>query len=296
MFKLISVVIFFNLLLNGYNISFAQTENKMEENIPVATKWLLDAAGETGRSAIKSVYLVVCTKTSQKGTGFLLSSGQVITNEHVIRGGEAADIFAVSSFGEKVLFNKLSTDTIRDLAVLFPQKKLDGGLTLISSDKSLSVGTAVSTWGFPLGYNGPAPLLSVGYLSGYRAEMKGETSVKHLIVNGAFNPGNSGGPLFQASDNKIIGVVVSKHAPITQFHLSALNALANNKSGVVFTATDEKGNQIQFVESQIVADLLEYFRSLTQVMIGEAISVSELRAFLNEQGIKEPKEDGERRP
>jgi hypothetical protein len=32
------------------------------------------------------------------------------------------------------------------------------------------------------------------------------------VVNGAFNPGNSGGPLFISGDNKIIGVVVSKHA------------------------------------------------------------------------------------
>lgn len=286
--KCISVITFFILFLVGNNIGLAQTGNKMEENIPVATQWLLNAAGDTGRSAIKSVYLVVCTKTSQKGTGFLLRSGQVITNEHVVRGCQAADIFGISSFGERVLFSKTSTDTTRDLAVLFPQKKLDGGLTLSSSDKGLSVGTAVSTWGFPLGYNGPAPLLSVGYLSGYKAEMKGNISVKHLIVNGAFNQGNSGGPLFQATDNKVIGVVVSKHAPINQFQLSALNALANNKSGVVFTATDEKGNQIQFVESQLVADLLEYFRSLTQVMIGEAISVSELHTFLNEQGIKEP--------
>lgn len=282
--SVITLLIFF---LIGNDISLAQTVAKMEESVPVATKWLLDAAGETGRSAIKSVYLVVCTKTSQKGTGFLLRSGQIITNDHVIRGCQAADIFAVSSFGEKVIFSKSSSDAIRDLAVLFPKNKLDGGLTLGSSDKNLSVGTAVSTWGYPLGYNGPAPLLSVGYLSGYKAEMKGEISVKHLIVNGAFNPGNSGGPLFEATDNKVIGVVVSKHAPITQFHLSALNALANNKSGVVFTVTDEKGNQIQFVESQIVADLLEYFRTLTQVMIGEAISISELRTFLKEHGIKE---------
>jgi S1-C subfamily serine protease len=260
----------------------------MEENILITTQWLLDAAGETGRASVKSVYLIVCQKTLQKGTGFLLKSGQVITNEHVISGCQATDIFAVSSFGEKVLFSKLSTDTVRDFAVLFPQKKLDGGLALDSSGKDLPVGTVVSTWGFPLGYNGPAPLLSIGYLSGYRAEIKDKISVKHLIVNCAFNSGNSGGPLFQATENKVIGVVVSKHMPISQFQLSALKALANNKSGVVFTATDDKGNQIQFVESQLVADLLEHFKSLTQVMIGEAISVTELRTFLNEQGIREP--------
>src|SRR4030042_7044740 len=286
MIKYISAITFLVCFLIESNISLAQTGAKMEENIPVATKWLLDAAGETGRSAIKSVYFVVCTKTSEKGTGFLLRSGQIITNDHVIKGCEAEDIFAISSFGEKIFFSKSSSDTIRDLAVLFPKNKLDGGLALGSTNKNLSVGTVVSTWGNPLGYNGPAPLLSVGYLSGYSAAMRGNISVKHLVVNGAFNPGNSGGPLFEATDNKVIGVVVSKHLPFTQSQLSALKVLANNKGGTIFTRYDEKGNKIEFVESQLVADLLNHFRELTQVMIGEAISISELRAFLGEQGIK----------
>lgn len=179
-------------------------------------------------------------------------------------------------------------DPARDLAILTPTEKLAGGLTL-GLDDTVAVGTAVSTWGFPLGYNGPAPLLSVGYLSGFIAYRKDTAStdiLKHLVVNGAFNPGNSGGPLFASNDNRVIGIVVSKHAPITPFHVSAIKALAENRSGVTFTATDDKGKQTVFVESQIVADLLQYFRNLAQVMIGEAISVSELKAFLAEKRIK----------
>ena len=113
----------------------------------------------------------------------------------------------------------------------------------------------------------------------------GTKILKRLVVNGAFNPGNSGGPLFRSNDNKVIGIVVSKHAPITRFHESALKALAENQTGVVFTATDERGNKKTFVESQIVADLLFYFRKLTQVMIGEAISVSELKNFLRDNEL-----------
>jgi hypothetical protein len=284
------IIACFLFSLAGNKICLAQTGGNIRENIPIATKWLLDAAGETGRSAINSVYMIVCKKTSLKGTGFLLKNGYIITNEHVIKGCQAVDIFAVSSFGEKILFSKVSTDIQRDLAILVPTKKLDGGL-LLGSNENPPVGTVVSTWGFPLGYNGPAPLLSVGYLSGYSAYLKDKNSqrtIKHLVVNGAFNPGNSGGPLFRATDDRVVGVVVSKHAPMSKFHLSAIDAFAKNKSGVVFTATNEKGEQIKFVESQLVAELLEYFRNLTQVMIGEAISVSELRAFLTEQGIKEP--------
>ena len=131
-------------------------------------------------------------------------------------------------------------------------------------------------------------MLSIGHISGFKDHKETQDSniVKHIVVNGAFNPGNSGGPLLISGSNKVIGVVVSKHTPITPFLYSAIQALANNKSGVVFTSKDDKGNTKQFVESQIVAELLKYFRELTQVMIGEAIDRSELIEFLKENNIE----------
>jgi hypothetical protein len=105
--------------------------------------------------------------------------------------------------------------------------------------------------------------------------------VKHYVVNGAFNPGNSGGPLIASVDDAAVGVVVSKHAPITQWHLSALEALKNQKSGLQYTATDPSGNTVAFSEGQLVGDLLQYFRDMTQVVIGEAIASEELVRFLD---------------
>ena len=296
--KIINIILV-GLLIGVPDFGFSQVSKDKKDNMPVATQWLLDAAGETGRSAIKSVYLIECKPKMTKGTGFLLRGGYIISAAHVINACPINDLIAYSPFGEQIRFKQAQADIERDLAILTPTIPLKGGL-LLGDDASPSVGTVVSTWGFPLGYNGPAPLLSVGYLSGFSAQprppKKGETGiplVKHLVVNGAFNPGNSGGPLFKANDDRVIGLVVSKHVPMSAFQLSALQALATNSSGVTFTATDQNGQQIVLVESQLVADLLNSYKNLAQVMIGEAVSISELRSFLNEQGIKESKPDGQ---
>jgi hypothetical protein len=57
-----------------------------------------------------------------------------------------------------------------------------------------------------------------------------------------------------------------------------------SKSGVVFTATDGQGKTRNFVESQLVADVLKYFRSMTRVVIGEAIPANDvIFLFLGER-------------
>ena len=255
-----------------------------EVSIPISTRWLLDAVGDIGRSAIDSVYMIVCPETRQKGTGFLLKSGYVMTNWHIVEGSTIDSIRAISSKGVEVNFHNLIVDRNRDLVALLPDEKIEGGLD-ISDEEGISVGTQVSTWGYPLGYNGPAPLLTMGYLSGFNEVTPKGPIVKHLVVNGAFNPGNSGGPLFVAGQDEVVGVVVSKHTPIPRTLASALQALANNPSGMQYVGRDAQGNDRRFLEAQIVADLLYYFRRLIQVVIGEAIAGSEVIAFLTENDI-----------
>lgn len=255
------------------------------QNLPISTQWLLEASNSTNKVVIENVFLIFCQKTSSKGTGFLINSGQIITNWHVVKDCTASDVIALSSANKQIKFKEIIVDQNRDLAILVPVDALSGGLEI--DDSSISTETKVLTWGHPLAYNGPSPILSVGYVAGFNTYQKDSSSnvVKRYIVNGALNPGNSGGPVFVDGSNKVIGVVVAKHAPITQFLKSALDVLAKNQSGVVFSGTNDKGEPISFVESQIVAMLLEHQRNLTQVMLGEVILSNEMSTFLKEKNF-----------
>jgi Trypsin-like peptidase domain len=257
-------------------------ESAKPDAIPTAVQWTLDAAAPTQRSAIRSVVLLYCPNTQMKGTGFLLNNGLIVTNWHVVQGCTAEEMKANPFGAQEFGFKKMATDKDVDLAILRPSKHLSGGLEL-GADQDPLLGTPVNTWGFPLIYNGPAPLLSVGYVAGYVKDGESGKEVKHIVVNGAFNPGNSGGPLFQAKDNKVIGVVVAKFLVYPPSVRSAIDVVSANKNGFMYSARDAHGNPVQVSESQIVGQVLEQFYKTAQVMIGEAISVSELRAFLQKK-------------
>ena len=251
-------------------------------SIPLSSRWLVDSAKSIDLTPIKLVYLIYCENTSSKGTGFSAQDGVIVTAKHVVEGEDPANITLVNYKGDKLGIERVSRDPSRDLAILYPKTHLKSGLKL--NNKNVAPGTRVWTWGYPLGYNGPAPLLSVGWLSGYvERGQDGETPVKHFVVNGAFNPGNSGGPLFADHHQGVVGVVVTKHVPIPLDIQSAMQALANNRSGLVFTALDPQTNkQFNFAESQLVAAILEHYKNLAQVMIGEAVTSEEVLGFIGE--------------
>jgi S1-C subfamily serine protease len=275
---------FLSLLLGLWVFACYGQEAEKPSTIPAAVQWTINAAGPIQRAAIKSVFLLSCSKTNMKGTGFLLSNGLIVTNNHVVEGCTKEEMVANPwSTAEKFGFTKMATDPDRDLALLHPAKHLTGGLELAPSDEDPALETGVETWGFPLSDNGPAPLLSVGYVAGYVKDGPDGKEVKHVVVNGAFNPGNSGGPLLRNKDNKVIGVVVAKFLIYPAFVKNLITVLINQKSGVIFSGTDDRGNPVSASEAEIVGSVLQQFYNTSQVMIGEAISVSELRAFLRDK-------------
>ena len=258
------------------------------DSLPVATQWLVNAASPTQRNSITSVFLMVCPATQRKGTSFLTSEGLVVSNEHVVRGCDTSNLYAITPKGETLRFSKIVVDVDRDLAVLRSTATLKGGLEL-GTDMDPKLEAAVSTWGFPLIYNGPAPILSVGYVAGFNAVKVGNKTVRHIVVNGAFNPGNSGGPVFlpdkAGKDPKVVGVVVWKQTLLTNTVPLVINGLRHSgfKIGSNLVQTMPDGSRRGPTEQEAVAAALEEFYNMVQVMIGEAISVSELRAFLAER-------------
>jgi S1-C subfamily serine protease len=219
-----------------------------------------------------------------KGTGFLISGGKIVTAAHVVAGCEAADVKGTTPLNQAVKFSRpIVRDESVDLAVLIPTVTLQGGLEL-GPDADIPLGKPVTTWGFPLIYNGPAPLLSVGYVSGYYgARIEGQT-FKHMVVNGAFNPGNSGGPVFVVGDNKVVGVVIWKSIAFSGQVQEAIKGFHKPQvsTGGTFSERQPDGTYKGVSDQEVIARVLEEFYTKVQVDIGEAVAVSELRKFLKD--------------
>jgi S1-C subfamily serine protease len=156
----------------------------------------------------------------------------------------------------------------------------------ISSRPQINIGTQVATWGFPSGYAGLRPMLSVGYLSGIDGKRTNSGNiVAQWVVNAAFNSGNSGGPLLETETGEVIGVVSSKLAQISNDAMSALQALQNQKSGFIYNATRPDGSKFTVSEGQVVAMVLDDLRRQVQLVIGKAVLGGDLRAFLIAHGV-----------
>jgi S1-C subfamily serine protease len=242
---------------------------------------VIDAAGPEQRKSLNAIYLIACPNVGF-GSGFLLDTGIVVTNVHVVATCTEQTLVGISTANRQVRFSHIIRDAGRDLALLVPAEKLTNGLKLAAKDSPVP-GTTVSTWGYPFGYNGISPLLSVGYVSGYRQDTESGKAVKHIIVNGAFNHGNSGGPLLISHDNEVIGVVVLTFHFYPAEVKEIIDHLSSLASGfMIATVTRPDGSKETLSEAQVTAMVLNEFYQKTQVMIGEAVAGSELAAMINE--------------
>lgn len=124
-------------------------------------------------------------------------------------------------------------------------------------------------------------MLTIGCLSG----VENVNGIAKWVINAAFNSGNSGGPVLRLEDGSVIGVVASKLAPLPQHIESILAALANQQSGFIYTVTHPDGQQEQFSEGKLVGAVLEFLRSQTQLVVGHAVILANLRAFLYKEGL-----------
>jgi len=262
--------------------------NATARSVPTSTQSLLDGVkSRESKTVIKSVLMILCRKQSAKGTGFALTGGgTIVTNSHVVGGCTAEELEGVSSVSNEIVkFSRMEKDDNRDLALLCATKPLPSGLEL-NGDENPLIETEVETWGYPLRYQDPAPILSRGYVAGYTTAVRPQgTPVKRLIVNGALNPGNSGGPLIDRSSGRVIGVVVEKWMLFSPLIETAIRGFEHPSAmmGGTFTRTDQQGKVIQVSDQEMMAEVLKEFYGKSQVMVGEAISVSELNAFLKDK-------------
>ena len=273
-----------SIVLAGSCVVHSATEAS-ESNVPVVAPLATDSAGRSGAVAATSVVRVQCISSRRAGTGFLHRSGKVITAAHVVQGCADLRIKAGSRAAVEARVD-VSSDRL-DLALLSTFTPIHVSALPLAETAELNVGAQVATWGFPGGYGGAVPLLSVGYLAGIDARSDDDGSVvKQWVVNAAFNRGNSGGPLLLVETGEVIGVVSSKLAPMSDVSLGALAALEKQKNGFMYEAERTDGSTIDLSQGQIVALVLQELRGQIQLVIGQAATLGDIRQFLSVAGVE----------
>jgi S1-C subfamily serine protease len=264
----------------GIQMTIADDLNTVPVSAPIDT----DSAGRAGDIATHSVIRLICVDKNTVGTGFLHKSGNLITADHVVR--DCANAIMILPDGTRGSITTIASDQDHDLALVKPSIEIKAAPLSLAEGTNFKVGTQVSTWGFPAGYSGLAPMLSVGYLSGIDAyQVRPGTIVRKWVVNAAFNGGNSGGPLIQIETGEVLGVVSSKLAPISPTAASILAVLENNPSGFQYTATAPDGTKKNFSEGQIIGMVLNELRQQVQLIIGQAVLLEDLKSFLQTNKI-----------
>jgi S1-C subfamily serine protease len=278
------VVYIASLFLTIQYLAYANASEQILTSIPSTS----DSVGKTSELALRSVFRVICKSHHTGGTAFLHRSGNIITAAHVVEGCRPRDLVLVGAETRETAVAKIILDRHHDIALLTPKTKIETDPIQISPSTRIKVGSQVVAWGYPGGYRGLAPLLTVGYLSGVDAtENPDRSKTAKWIVNAAFNRGNSGGPLVDVESGDVVGVVSSKLAPMPKNIESALEALDRGPGASSvhrYTVKDGKTEK-QLHEGQIVAMILEYLQSQTQLVIGSAVMLNDLRGFMKSQGI-----------
>jgi S1-C subfamily serine protease len=257
-----------------------------QDRVVLSSQMATELARQTANVAIPSVFRILIPAKGRSGTAFLHKGGRLITASHVIADCSVREVALISSRGEKFGVKKIVSDPGHDLALVTPDAKINAPSLQLSSTDRFAVGLQVSSWGYPAGYRGQKPLFMSGYLSGIDMvdTGDGETTAR-WVVNAAFNNGNSGGPLLDIERGEVIGVVSSKLAPLPKDVESALAALKNQKSKVVFERKLQDGSRVTMSEAQVIEFVLEYLRSQTQLVIGYAVTIVDLRNLLGSQGL-----------
>lgn len=146
------------------------------------------------------------------GTGFVWDDqGHIVTNYHVIRGGNRVRVTLADQTSWDAQFVGGSPE--RDLAVLKIDAATDRLFAIdVGESSNLEVGQKVFAIGNPFGLD---QTLTTGVVSGLGRQIPTESGVviSDLIQTDApINPGNSGGPLLDSA-GRLIGVNTAIYSP-----------------------------------------------------------------------------------
>src|SRR5579859_7890902 len=169
-------------------------------------------ASQTDPALVDIVSSLGLQQAESAGTGLVLTpSGEILTNNHVIKGATAIRVTDIGN-GHTYRAKVVGYDQSRDIAVLqlvgasgLQTAALGDSASVHSGDKVVALGNA--------GGKGGTPSVAVGRVAGLNASImasdQGAGTVERLTGlihhTAPIQPGDSGGPLVN-SDGKVIGI------------------------------------------------------------------------------------------
>ena len=138
--------------------------------------------------------------TRGQGSGFIVSSdGIILTNAHVVK--DAKEVTVKLTDRREFRAKVLGSDPKTDIAVLRIDAK---NLPVVSIGKTsdLRVGEWVLAIGSPFGFENT---VTAGVVSAKGRSLPDDSAVPFIQTDAAVNPGNSGGPLFNAR-GEVVGI------------------------------------------------------------------------------------------
>ncbi|WP_213955259.1 DegQ family serine endoprotease [Variovorax sp. dw_954] len=135
-----------------------------------------------------------------QGSGFIVSAdGIILTNAHVVKG--AKEVTVKLTDRRELKAKVLGADPKTDIAVLKVEAR-NLPVVKLGSVEDLKVGEWVLAIGSPFGFENT---VTAGVVSAKGRSLPDDSAVPFIQTDAAVNPGNSGGPLFNAR-GEVVGI------------------------------------------------------------------------------------------
>ena len=187
-------------------------------SVPVASSTVTNPDWQAVTSAVAPSVVAITVTTAEgggEGSGVIIDGeGHILTNDHVVSGANNDTVQVTLNDGRIFEAKITGLDPATDLAVVKlvdPPSDLKSAVFANSSD--VVVGEPVMAMGNPLGLSNTA---TTGIVSAIDRPVSTATTTADqtavvtnaIQIDAAVNPGNSGGPLFNAS-GEVIGITSS---------------------------------------------------------------------------------------
>jgi S1-C subfamily serine protease len=174
---------------------------------------------EENVSAVVTLYNQNDLQNSQ-GTGFILDSGVIVTNEHTITGNET--LYLKYSDGTYRKAFVVGADKYTDLSVLGVYGSHPESATSVefADADEYETGDQVAVIGSPKSFE---KSLTTGVISGTHRSVRAvdNYNIPNMIqIDAGLNPGNSGGPVLN-TEGKVVGVAQSTYGENLGFAVSS---------------------------------------------------------------------------